>query len=59
MPAEETVRRGQLSSSSLYLPDILLLKLGAMGSTSLLPLFDTGCFSPLNHLAGSQPVGQC
>lgn len=34
-PARDTVRRGQLSSSSLGLPDVLLLTLGAVGVDSL------------------------
>lgn len=45
VPAEETVKRGQLSSSSLHLPGTLLLKSGAVGVTSFLPRFGTRCLS--------------
>lgn len=57
VPAQqEAVKRDQLSSSSLHLPDILLLKSGAVGVTSFLSRFGTRCFSPLSPLASPQPL---
>lgn len=56
VPAQETVKRGQLSSSSLHLPDILLIKSDAVGITSFLSRFGTRCLSPLSPLVSPQPL---